>query len=99
MIGLVGAGGTRASTCAGALWHWLGTELQTRRTDLGHPPRGLATRAAETALGLACRLDRLTGRRTPSRLSLHLDLVLRVSATRSARWMTSCISRLRPTMP
>ena len=35
----------------------------------------------------------------PVPVSPVTSTVLRVSATRSARWMTSCISRLRPTMP
>ena len=62
VIALVGGDGAGKSTAAAELTEWLGGDLATRHSHLGHPSRSLLTLAAGTLLKMEQGLSRMLGR-------------------------------------
>lgn len=82
VIALAGPDGAGKSTCAAALYRWLGAELRACHAHLGRPPRGYATMIVGGALKASRRLDRARRLARPSGLTAHLDLARCVCTAR-----------------
>ena len=62
VIALVGGDGAGKSTAAAELTQWLGSDLATRHSHLGHPSRSFLTLVAGTLLKVEQSLGRMLGR-------------------------------------
>jgi len=80
VMALVGGDGAGKSTCARDLNGWLGQAFRTVWRDLGNPPRSWLTLAADGALQLERRLNRM--RQRPGRPGTTIELLRHVCTAR-----------------
>lgn len=89
VIALAGPDGAGKSTCAAALYRWLGAELCACHAHLGRPPRSATTLITGAALKTSRAIDRARRLTRPSARTAHLEL-LRFVATARDRYRLYC---------